>query len=158
MKQYLIPIVTILVLILGMIGGCSQKPEQVHEPSSKDTLTPRVIEKDVEIKYDWRGRGVLPFYLKVGDRVEGEVSIYPIDNGGRFELFVVAEVIDPYGNMPAQTWHSTQSGGIGSKSFPWRFAFIAYTDGEYELSVYFKDQVQGLTPSAHLKITIYEGD
>jgi hypothetical protein len=156
MKQYLIAISIVLVLILGMIGGCSQKPEQVHEPSSKDALTPRVIEKDVEIKHYWREREVLPFYLKVGDRVDGEVSI--IDEGvfyndrfieqKAFVHSVGSLVKDPYGNNVVEARHS----------FPWRFAFIAYTDGEYELSVYFTTGVEYITPSAHLKITIYEGD
>jgi len=156
MKRYLMPIVTILVLISGLTGGCSQESEQVQEPSSKDTLTPKVIEKDVEIVYDWREREVLPFYLKVGDRVEGEVSIVNegVFYGDRFIEqrafigFVASLVEDPYGNIIVEARHH----------FPWRFAFIAYTDGEYELGVYFTAQVQDIQPSAHLKIICYEGE
>ncbi len=153
MKRYLIPIVTILVLISGLMGGCSQESEQVQEPSSQDTLTPKVIEKDVEIKYSVREIDPLRFYLKVGDRVEGEVTLNQEAMEPRvFEAMgrsVIGIVKDPYGNTIVERDYMTK---------PWRFAFISYTNGEYELRVMFSGQVQGLSPSAHLKITCYECD
>ena len=171
MKRYLIPISIVLVLILGVIGGCSHKPEQVHEPtpeqvyepSSKDALTPKVIEKDVEIKFRHTERDRLSFYLKVGDRVEGEVSLNKDALEPRvFKAmghFVISEVRDPYGNVVVQTRCLNSYGEhFDNSGFPWGFAFIASTDGEYELRVFFSGQVQSLTPSAHLKITCYEGD
>jgi len=152
MKQYLIPISIVLVLILGVIGGCSQKPEQVHELSTKDVLTPKVIEKDVIIKYQPKEVEWLRFNLKVGDRVEGEVSLNKdalepmvFEATGRF---VIGIVTDPYGNTIVERDAMTK---------PWRFAFIAYTNGEYGLRVKFSGQVQSLV-SAHVKITCYEGE
>ena len=91
--------------------------------------------------------------MKVGDRVEGEVSLNKDALEPRvFEAmgrFVIGIVKDPYGNTIVERDYMTK---------PWRFAFIAYTNGEYELGVVFSGQVQGLSPSAHLKISCYEGD
>ena len=152
MKRYFTPIVTILVLLSGLLLGCGSEPASNKSPTHKNTLTPKVIEKDVEIVYDWREREVLPFYLKVGDRVEGVVSL----NEGTYH-FIIGEVRDPYGNVVVQTSGVNLHGYFENSGFPWRFAFIAYTDGEYELRVLYRHQVQR-GPSAHLKITIYEGD
>lgn len=165
MKRYLISIL-VAILAIGIIfqascTGSQQQiaelehkvatlAEQVQELSTKDALTPKVIEKDVEVNS--RGIEYLPFYLKVGDRVEGEVSV------SHGESIVVGQVRDPYGNVVVQTSHITFRGEYWENSgFPWRFAFIAYTDGEYRLRVFRYVTLGGQSqPSAHLKITCYE--
>jgi len=166
MKRYLIPILlAIFVLASGLWVGCDTDnqqriaeleqqvaalAEQVQELSSKDALPPKVIEKELEpgtlfSPIDW-----LPFHLKVGDRVEGEVSV------SHGESVVAGQVRDPYGNVVIQTRHIGLDGVIRKRGFPWRFAFIAYIDGEYELGVFRTATLGGQSqPSAHLKITIY---
>ncbi len=148
-------IVLLIIASLFAVTACAS-PASSPTPTQKTlTPTPIIIEKDVEIKYSVKEREGLPFYLKVGDRVEGEVSIDEgVFYGDRYidrRAFigsVGSRVKDPYGNIVVRAEHG----------FPWKFAFIAYTYGEYELEVYFTAQVQQIQPSAHLKITRYEGE
>ena len=119
----------------------------------KNRLQPRVIEKDVEAPSDYQ----LPLQLKVGDRVEGEVCITPPDG------CLYGKVKDPYGNILVETPRIDivvvfpTGGGTMNKierrvvDSPWRFAFIAATDGEYTLEVTYRY-------SAHLKIVHYTGN
>ena len=153
MKRCLIPIVTVLILISGLTGGCSQEFEQIEETSSKDTLTPIVIEKDVAIKWEGFAGERLGFNLKAGDRVEGEVSLNEdamvptVFDAVRRSLN--GRVKDPYGNTILQR---------DNMPSPWRFAFIAVSDGEYMVKVSSDGQIMELSPSAHIKITSYKGD
>lgn len=163
MKRYSILILAFLVLGSGVMAGCSQKPEQVQELSSGGALTPKVIEKDVEVNAGIFEVEYLPFYLKVGDRVEGEVSVSHTKGMFGGSAVMVGQVRDPYSNVVVQSSHLTFRSEYWEKlGFPWRFAFIAYTDGEYRLSVFHYPNVfeaaRQNPPSAHLKITVYESD
>jgi len=174
MKRYLIPILIPLVLVSVLLLGCngisSSEPKasdyqqriaeleqqvaaltkQGQELSNENRLEPKVIEKDVEAPSDYQ----LPLQLKVGDRVEGEVSITPGE--GAYILF--GKVKDPYGNILVETPRIdiVYIGGMERVErrvvdSPWRFAFIAATDGEYKLGVTYRY-------SAHLKIIHYTGN
>jgi len=157
MKRYLIPIVTILVLILAVIGGCSQNPEQIQELSPRGALPPKVIEKDVDVSSKTEP---LSFYLKVGDRVEGEVTLTQVEWQARqspVPLYnlnqVMSEVEDPYGQVIRRRSIDKKTGHY----YPWKFAFIAATNGEYQL-VTFIDGGTDLFRIAHLKVIVYEDD
>ena len=170
MKRYLISILAAMlatVIIFGASCNSSQQritaleqqvkalTEQVKGPTTEDALPPKVILKDVEVEviYGNKNPDWLPFHLKVGDRVEGEVSV------SHGETIVVGEVRDPYGNIVVQTSHITPQGEYWENSgFPWRFAFIAYTAGKYQLRVFSFTTLHGGQPSAHLKITCYENE
>ena len=184
MKRYLIPILIPLVLVSVLLSGCngvsSSEPKasdyqqriaeleqqvaaltkQVQELSNENRLQPRVIEKDIEIPnsarlvYYW-----LPFYLKAGDRVEGEVSITfynTVVSGNR----MYSKVEDPYGNILVETSHVAVAGGGAVDDFPrvnpWRLTFIAATDGEYKLGVSFPTGLLNAPAAsvAHLKIVV----
>ncbi len=179
MKRYVIPIVIVFVLTVGVVVGCdglpSSEPEasnyeqriaelekQVQELSNKNGLQPRIIEKDIEYPNGY----LLPFYLKVGDRVEGEVSFtYRPETPSSG---VEAEVKDPYENIVVDTRQLLFQGGRVRDKFqgivlgqPWRFSFIASTDGEYKLGVYFKTtslSFEDLKPVVHMKIVHYTGN
>ncbi len=87
----------------------------------------------VERVTGWTNPYRLPFDLKVGDRVEGEVTV-----DGQ-ESIVVGQVKDPYRNIVVQTDWVHPYGGfqyIENRGFPWRFAFIAYTEGQYEVRMF----------------------
>ena len=146
-------IVLLIIASLLAVTACASPASSPTPTQKTPTPTSKIIEKDVEIKFHPREIDWLSFYLKVGDRVEGEVSLNKDALEPRvFEAmgrFVCGIVNDPYGNTIVQRDYMTK---------PWRFAFIAYTDGDYDLGVYFSGQVQDLTPSAHIKITIYEGE
>jgi len=149
-----------------LLSGCNtdsqqriaKLEQQVQELSNENRLQPRVIEKkDVEARNPYQ----LPLQLKVGDRVEGEVSFTPSD--GR----LYGEVYDPYGNVLFQTPRIDLGAGrqIVQRfvSSPWRFAFIAATDGEYKLEITCRPsrvvKEQGNPqPVAHLRIVHYTGN
>ena len=169
MKRYLMPIL-VAILAIGIIFevSCDSSQQRIAELeqqvaaltqqvkglTAEDASPTWVLEDDVEAEviYGNKNPDWLPFDLKVGDRVEGEVSV---SNG---EPIVVGEVRDPYGNVVAQTSHITFQGEYWENSgFPWRFAFIAYTEGKYQLRVFPFFTLQGGQPSAHLKITCYGG-
>jgi len=169
MKRYLIPILIILVLALGVFIGCNNDYEQrlarleqqAEELSNEKKLEPKVIEKDIEIPnsaslvYYW-----LPFNLKAGDRVEGEVSITFYDPR-QSENRMYGKVKDPYENILVETSHINVKAGQVVDDFPrvnpWRFAFIASTNGEYELGVSVPTGVVNppANPVAHVKIVQY---
>lgn len=178
MKQYLI-LIAILVAGMVFVVSCSREGSQ---PISTDTqqriaelerrvasLTeqteagkndPRtwVLEKDVPVEtvIGRKNENWLPFSLKVGDRVEGEVAIkVPEGATSTYTWKVVGQVKDPYGNVVVKTNDVIDSGGlklVSNRGFPWRFAFIAYTEGEYKVHV-FTYSSGGQT--AHLKVTCY---
>jgi len=182
MKRYLISILIIPVLVSVLLLGCngisSSEPKasdyqqriaelerqvaaltkQVRELSTNNPSQPRVIEKDVKVPYEVRAskeeieESRLPFQLKAGDRVEGEVSLI------NYTATIVSEVRDPYGNQVVQTRYITTRGSVGLSGFPWRFAFIASTDGEYELRVFYTVPTSTMDlkgqPVAHLKIVV----
>jgi len=168
MKRYLISIL-VAILAIGIIFGasCSSSQQRITElerqvesltqqirPSGAASLS-WVLEDDVEVEviYGNKNPNWLPFDLNVGDRVEGEVSV------NHDESIVVGEVRDPYGNIVVQTSHITFQGEYWENSgFPWRFAFIAYTAGKYQLRVFSFTTLHGGQPSAHLKITCYENE
>ena len=166
MKRYLIPIpVAILVLTSGVLVGCAQKPESPasaetpeqakptsESPSPQEEVAIWVLEDDVVVKViGGTPRPTLPFDLKVGDRVEGEVSV------SHGERVVVAQVRDPYGNMVVKNSYIDAMGIVIYRGFPWRFAFTASTNGEYMLEIWARGvawKTEG-EPLAHLKITCY---
>lgn len=173
MKRYLIPTIIILVLASGLFIGCNNDYEQrlamleqqVRELSTENRLQPRVLEKkDVEAPNLYQ----LPLQLKVGDRVEGEISITPTD--GR----LYGKVKDPHGNILLETPRydpgifAGRSGEGGGEAWlvvprfvvpPWRFAFIAATDGEYKLEITCRPRGSGHPqPVAYLKIVQYTGN
>ena len=172
MKRYLIPILIITVLVSVFLLGCngvsSAEPkasdyeqrlakleQQMQELSVENALPPKVIEKDWDSGASKYSDYSLPFNLKVGDRVEGEVSITPNQSAP----VVVGEVRDPYGNRIVETWTVGSRGGFApNHGFPWRFAFIAPTDGEYKIRVYVIGGISTGKPVAHLKIVVYTND
>lgn len=162
MKWYLILILITLVLTSGVIISCNNDYEQrianleqqvavltkqVQELSTEDRLEPRVIEKDVEFNENGYR---LQFNLEAGDRVEGEVSIIVCYQA------VFSEVKDPYGNIIVESrrilWRVYPPTYKGLQKYPWSFAFIAATEGEYELRVYSSTTKAQL---AHVKIVHY---
>jgi len=168
MKRYFILIlVAILVLTSGVLVGCGQKPESPASPTTPEQTEPTpespspqdevpiwVLEDDVAVRTIGSPPVKLPFDLKVGDRVEGKVSV------NHSESQVIAQVRDPYGNTVVETSYVVWSGGlryVRNRGFPWRFAFTASANGEYMLQIWATGVVAGTTgqPSAHLKITCY---
>jgi len=168
MKRCLLAIL-VAILAVGIILGvsCSNSQQRITElerqvesltqqirPSEAASLS-WVLEDDVKVEviYGNKNPNWLPFDLNVGDRVEGEVSV------SHGERIVVGEVRDPYENIVVQTSHITPQGEFWENSgFPWRFAFIASTEGNYQLRVFSFSTLHGGQPSAHLKITCYENE
>lgn len=167
MKRYLVLIlVAIFVLASGVLMGCGQRPESPVSPTTPEQTGPTpespqdevpiwVLEDDVVVGTIGQPRAKIPFDLKVGDRVEGEVSV------NHSESLVIAQVRDPYGNTVVETSYVVWSGGlkyISNRGFPWRFAFTASANGEYMLHIWAMGVVAETTgqPSAHLKITCYK--
>lgn len=167
MKQHLI-LIAILVVGMVFVVSCSRDgsqptstntQQQVAEPESgnKEPQT-WVFEKDVPVEtiIGKKNENWLPFSLEIGDRVEGEVSIeVPEGAPSTYTWKVVGQVKDPYGNIVVKTDDVIDSGGlklVSNTGFPWRFAFIAYTEGEYKVHV-FTYSSGGQT--AHLKVTCY---
>ena len=168
MKRYLMPIL-VAILAIGIIFevSCDSSQQRIAELeeqvaaltqqvkglTAEDASPTWVLEDDVEVEviYGNKNPNWIPFDLNVGDRVEGEVSV------SHAESIVLGEVRDPYGNIVVQTSHITFQGEYRRNSgFPWRFAFIAYKEGKYQLGVFSFATLQGGQPSAHLKITRYE--
>lgn len=179
MKRYLTSLLVIPVLVSVLLSGCGTDSQQriakleqqvaaltkqAQELSNENRLEPNVIEKDIEIPNSAMNYYWLPFYLTAGDRVEGEVSITVYNtllSGNRLS----GKVEDPYGNILVETSHlGFKANGQAVNDFPrvnpWRFAFIASTDGEYKLGVSFPTGVVNPPAAsvAHLKIVHYTGN
>ena len=168
MKRCLLAIL-VAILAIGIIFGasCSNSQQRITELERQvESLTQQirpseaasvswVLEDDmpVETVVGWKNPYRLPFDLKVGDRVEGEVTV-----DGQ-ESIVIGQVKDPYENIVVQTDWVHPVGGkfnyIENRGFPWRFAFVAYTEGQYEIRMF---TYWGSAGQAHLKITCYENE
>ncbi len=175
MKRYLIPIIVVVlvlvsILLLGCNGTSPSEPKasdyqqritelerqvaaltkQTPWQSTNSQSKPRVIEgdSDITIANKWEGR--LQFHLMAGDRVEGEVSLSSYVNIND----IVGEVKDPFGNQVVQTRQMDDRGIVWFAGFPWRFAFIASTDGEYELRISNRSP-SSHQPTAHMRIVCY---
>jgi len=90
---------------------------------------------------DLREAGALKFPLVAGNRVEGEV----IASKGSGNIFGM--VRDPYGNIILEN---------KEKKYPWRFALVAITTGEYSLEVNTGSNIVFNIGGAHLKVTVYD--
>jgi hypothetical protein len=142
----------------------------------------QVLEKDVlsvvpETEYlyipEEQDMQTLEFQLAAGNRVEGEVVILKgvQEPGGppiytaledEEESLVFAFVKDPYGNKIVQSAWAMRSGELydtkySTQKWPWHFAFIAASAGEFALEVNAgSTSVYGVWfCKAHLKVTIY---
>lgn len=112
MKRYLMPIL-VAILAIGIIFevSCDSSQQRIAELEQQvAALTQQVrrteaasaswvIEDDmpVETVVGWKNPYRLSFDLKVGDRVEGEVTV-----DGQ-ESIVIGQVKDPYENIVVQT-------------------------------------------------------
>lgn len=154
------------ILIAGMVFGtsCSSNEQRISELEQQVELLAQqlqptenappawVLEDDIPIEgvIGQENPYKLTFNLNVSDRIEGEVSIIGEESG------VVGQVKDPYGNIIAQTSWINPYGGfhyIENSGFPWRFAFTAHTEGEFEVLAF---TYSGSAGQAHLKIMCYE--
>lgn len=179
MKQYLI-LIAVLVVSMVFVVSCSREGSQPISTNTQQRIAelerqvaslteqtevgknePRtlVLEKDVPVKtvIGRKNENWLSFSLRIGDRVEGEVSILvPEGSPSTYTWKVVGQVKDPYGNVVVKTNDVIDSGGlklVSNRGFPWRFAFIADTEGEYKVHV-FTYSSGGQT--AHVEVTIIE--
>lgn len=151
----------VLAVIMTFVTGCNSKGSGfVEQPPTVNNETKTwVLENDVQVEavIGKENENWLPFDLKVGDRVEGEVYVrIPAGAPSTYTWKVVAQVKDPYGNILVKTNDVIDSGGltfVSNRGFPWKFAFIAPTDGEYKLHV-FTFSSGGQT--AHVKVTCYQ--
>ena len=139
--------------------------EKLRESSVEHTSPPKVFEKTVQEvlgKASWphdpeiKERQTIRFQLSTNNRVEGEVTISSIGGSNQ----VIATVRDPYGNIITQT--ATVQYNIpylcfkSAQVYPWRFAFVPSSNGEYTLFVD-TDWVSLSDPiTAYLKVTIYK--
>ena len=128
----------LLVAVLFLIG-CSTSPTvpQVVQRTTQtiSTLTsesPRIIDHDIKLAGDSRS---ITLHLSAGERVEGYVDVFnPV-------RAATSNVKDPYGNVIFETIPirniigSTGEGKTFSQKYPWQFAFIAATEGEYIIEV-----------------------
>ncbi len=168
MKRYLIVVLVISVLVSVFLVGCSgvspsepkasdyeqrlaKLEQQMQELTAENRLQPRTIEKDIETT---TSEYSLPFDLKVGDRVEGEVSFTSSP------FIAIGDVKDPYGNQVVVTLNWVNH-NYAPSLFPWRFAFIAATDGAYKVRMLRIGSVNAgpvgrQTPSAHEDYCAYE--
>lgn len=165
MKTHIILALT-AILTAGMVFGtsCSSDEQRISELEqqvellaqqlqSTENMSPTWVHEDdfpVESIIGWENPYKLTFNLKVGDRIEGEVTI-----DGK-ESIVVGQVKDPYGNIISKTNWINPYGGfhyIENSGFPWRFAFIAQTEGQFEVRVF---TYSGSAGQSHLKIMCYE--
>ncbi len=171
-RGYLFLLIVLVLLLAILVTNCATPaletpPEPAptappaQEPASEPepVPVPTVIEKDVELG-PWPGvwgkeiletaivDSYITFSLVPGSRVEGEVSTTHPDS-------TFCRILDPYGNRILETRYNNSQ--ISTQDYPWRFAFIAATSGEYTLQV---DtgiwMLQGSVPDAHILIRIYE--
>ncbi len=172
-RGYLFLLIVLVLLLVILVTNCATPaaetppepaptapPAQEPAPEPEPVPVPAVIEKDVELG-PWPGvwgkeiletaivDSYLTFFLVPGNRVEGEVST--TDPGSTF-----CRIIDPYGNRILETRYSHKT-ELSTQDYPWKFAFIAATSGEYTLQVDTGIWIlQGSVPHAHILIYIYE--
>jgi len=167
MNRVLLTAVIILSLSLAGAIGCitaepSSSPSQqsVQQPLPEP---PKVFEKDISQVIstgfyrdlpEAREKQTLRFQLVTGNRVEGEVT----SNNGDKILFAL--VRDPFGNIISQSakYYSQGLGySVSSQKYPWQFAFIAATTGEYTVEVNTgASVVMDKAIDAHIKVTAYD--
>jgi len=156
----------LFILLAISVAGCAtpatstQEPVPEPEPEPEPELIPTVIEKDVKLEA-WPGiwgkevletaivDSYVTFSLVPSNRVEGEVSTTYPDS-------TFCRIIDPYGNRMLETRYNRET-QTSTQDYPWKFAFIAATSGEYTLQVDTGTwMLQGSVPDAHILIYIYE--
>lgn len=128
----------LVLLLLSFTTGCAGKAE---------VIAPKVYEFTVNRAQGEAASTQKSFQLKIGDRVDGEVSTS--------EDSVMAYVTDPYGNVIIGTSTRTQyiQGYAMSRSiqkYPWKFAFFAAIDGEYAINLSSQPDVP-----VYITITVY---
>ena len=132
-KRYSILLAGLVLILATSVTACNQlETSSDVQPEQESTPPPRTLTQT-------GGSLIIP--LKAGDRVEVEVS----SSTGSTTIGVVVSVIDPYGNEIGhsaeryQVLYSSKSGSeritrvSKPQSSPWRFAFIAATEGDYIL-------------------------
>lgn len=155
----------IAILICGLTFSCaaptSSVPAQQPPVSPPSPAPPKVFEKTITEKAKNIAEiqeQILEFYATSGSIVEGEVAVSKTD------AVIYAEVRDPYENVIVRSarkpdliinpWQDYRATGIlefSSQKYPWRFAFIAATTGNYILEANSLD-----TFPVHLKVSVYE--
>jgi hypothetical protein len=154
----------IAILICSLAFGCAAPttpvPAQQPPVSPPSPAPPKVFEKTIteeakniaEIQEQ-----ILEFYATIGNLVIGEVAVSKTD------AVIYAEVRDPYGSAVVRSarepflirgWGDKPATGVGeftSQKYPWHFAFIAATTGNYTLEANSLD-----TFPVHLKVSVYE--
>ncbi len=134
MKRLMVLTILALSLVSCAAPSTMQSPEESAEaPTATIQPTPRTLTQT-------GGSLIIP--LIVGERVEIEVVRDETREGAVF-----SSVTDPYGNKIAQsafeyyvfeafdpvTRRPSRIGKNSKQEYPWRFAFIAATDGDYIL-------------------------
>ncbi len=124
-KRYLFLLIGLVLILATSIVSCNQP-----SPTTTTQPTPRTLTQI-------GGSLIIP--LEVGERVEIEVT----KGGGGF---LIPSVTDPYGNKIAESAFELENLNTidprtghfrhqkkPTQKYPWRFAFIAATDGDYIL-------------------------
>ena len=140
-KWYSLLLVGLVILLATSVMACNQPAPTTQDTSASAASTPETTAIQPTPRTLVQTGPSLTIPLKVGERVEVEVS----SSTGSTTIGVVVSVIDPYGNEIGhsaeryQVLYSSKSGSeritrvSKPQSSPWRFAFIAATEGDYIL-------------------------
>lgn len=138
------------------------KPPQVFEKFFKGI--PYLGSLDPEFTKSEEERSFLRFQVEAGNRVEGEVVLIKYDfsepgvpvSVGVEPVF--AKIRDPYDNIISETSYSmTREGRYSAhQKYPWQFAFIAASGGEYSLQVAMFVFPHSSGYEAQLRVVVYD--
>ena len=166
-QRKLITFLTIMAITLSFTG-CIPTSDQASSNHGDQTTQPSVNEPEIlELRIDQvltttghpeiKDTQAIKFFLSVGERVEGEVTTSTND--------IISSVYDPYGNLLVgsarrdETFTINQPTGkvighriVSTQQYPWKFAFLAATEGKYSIQVY---ATTASLPYAHIKLTIF---
>jgi len=141
-KRYSLLLVGSVLILATSVLACDQ-PATTTSPVPPESTAiqpaPRTITQTYVAKSNSTEMLTIP--LKAGERVEVEVAPSVTPNTS----LVLSTLIDPFGNIIAKSASRTITEPHGStvktgqvlstQKYPWRFAFIAATDGDYILEV-----------------------
>jgi hypothetical protein len=163
MKLKLFFAVVLLVICITLEIACIPESSLTYSPSTSLVITnepmtsrstvPNSVRLVLEIpqlrtpnsltSIEMKEKQILRFKLSPGDRVEGQVTT----DGGHN---VLSTIYDPYSNVAIESSRIVESftynglpnhntighRTVGTQVYPWKFAFIASTEGEYYLYIY----------------------
>jgi hypothetical protein len=182
LKCKLLWVATILVIAtINVLSGCvssapattaqgpsqtSQPTERAPQPSIKAPVELRLGIEQLGTAFtvtnthpEMRELQTLRCVLSPGDRVEGVVL-------ADAQSAALSTVYDPYGNIAVQSSRRVDTSQVFSdgsprvrttstQKYPWKFAFIATTQGEYYLYMIATKTQNGQSWPANVTLTIY---